>query len=353
MGFMKAFELAEMSQLTQFISKFKGILWLITTVLFGATIILFYFGYDWWWIIGLISIVFSQFLIYRFWQDARFGTIANVIILIVCIFGYGDWQFNRMVQSELNSFIPKSLNRHEIINQGAISQLPSIVQKWLIRCDVVGKNKIQTVHLNQKGEMRTALENKWMPVVAEQWFTTEEPGFIWNADVGTGTFMQFSGRDKYQNGKGHMVIKLYSLFPVANSKGTEIDQGVLVRYLSEIIWFPTAVLEDYLVWEEIEPLKAMATMNYGGLSVSGVFSFNAEGDVLSFEAQRYYDRKEGATLETWFIDIDENSNKTFNGIRIPTKATVTWKLSSGDFTWFNLEIKKVRYNIDRQMTLRP
>lgn len=52
--------------------------------------------------------------------------------------------------------------------------------------------------------MRTKVDGRWMPVNAEQWFTIEQPGFIWNADVGEGTFMQFSGRDKFVNGKGNM-----------------------------------------------------------------------------------------------------------------------------------------------------
>jgi len=85
-------------------------------------------------------------------------------------------------------------------------------------------------------------------------------------------------------------------------------------------------------------------MSYSGITASGVFAFNTDGDVVSFEAKRYYDRKEGPTLETWFIAVDENSYREFESIRIPAKSAVTWKLKIGDFNWFKLEITNVKYN---------
>ncbi|MFN4152036.1 MAG: DUF6920 family protein [Candidatus Sericytochromatia bacterium] len=90
--------------------------------------------------------------------------------------------------------------------------------------------------------------------------------------------------------------------------------------------------------------KVKVTMNYKNNSVYGFYHFNENGDIISFEAKRYFDRKEGATLENWFIDIDPNSYKDFEGIRIPTKSSVTWKLKEGDFTWYKLEIADITYN---------
>jgi hypothetical protein len=42
--------------------------------------------------------------------------------------------------------------------------------------------------------------------------------------------------------------------------------------------------------------------------------------------------------------MDENGYREFEGIRIPAKASVTWKLKTGDYNWFNLEINSVVYN---------
>lgn len=65
-------------------------------------------------------------------------------------------------------------------------------------------------------------EGDWMRVEAEQYISTNPPGFIWKAGVKS-PFLHFSGRDKYENGEGHLLIKLFSLIPVVDAKGKEID----------------------------------------------------------------------------------------------------------------------------------
>ena len=69
---------------------------------------------------------------------------------------------------------------------------------------------------------------------------------------------------------------------------------------------------------------------------------------VSFEAERYYYRKEGSTLERWVIKADEYGE--FEGIRIPVNLSVTWKLER-DFTWYRLEITEVKYNAVRARRL--
>ena len=91
MGFAKAFGFAEMSQLTQPISKLQGMAWLVAALLFSASIPAYLLRKDWWWMIAFVAIVISQLVIFLSWKDAKFGTLANVIILIVIILGYGKW----------------------------------------------------------------------------------------------------------------------------------------------------------------------------------------------------------------------------------------------------------------------
>ncbi|WP_156166149.1 MULTISPECIES: DUF6544 family protein [unclassified Marinitoga] len=341
---MKAFQLVEINQLTQNISKSIGLLWLISALLLIIVAIILLLDYDWWWIIAVPTILLSQVLIVMYWQDAKYGTIANIILIVGIIIGYGNWNFNTMVKNELKSFVIPSIFERKIMTKEMINSLPPIIQKWLEQSNVIGKDIINQVHLKQIGKMRTTLEGKWMDVRAEQWFKTEKPGFIWVADVKAPLGISLLGRDKYINGEGHMLIKLLSLITVVDSKGKEIDQGTMLRYLGETIWFPTAVLNKYIQWEQVDPTTVKAVMNYSGITASGIFKFNIKGDIVSFEAKRYYERKGKSTLENWFIQIDPNSYKEFEGIRIPTKATVIWKLKEGDFAWYKLEITDINYN---------
>ena len=344
MGFMRAFKLATISQLTQSISRPVGLLWLFTALLFLVACVIFLLKEEWWWMIGAPAILLSQVLIIICWQDAKYGTIVNIIILIVLVVCFGYWQFHTTVEREIKSFAAVTTGEKRMLTEDIVHTLPEVVQQWLKRSNVIGKEIIQTVCLEQTGEMCITPDGKWIPFSARQWFTTESPGFIWIADVKTAPGIYLKGRDKYVDGQGHMLIKLLSLFTVADAKGRETDQGAMLRYLAEIIWFPSAAVSDYIEWEQINTVTAKATITFGGITASGIFNFDTNYDLISFEARRYYSRKDTATLEDWLIQTEQDGYREFDGVRIPAKGSVTWKLEEGDYTWLKLEINEIQYN---------
>ena len=343
LGFAKAFQYGQISSLTLPISKPAGLAWLASTLLFLVAGILYLLHRESWWMWAVPAVLLSQVLIFLVWKDAKYGTIPNLIAAAVIIVGFANRDFQGMVKNELQSFLPAYTGTQIPLDEAAIAALPPVVQTWIKRSNALGKPIAQTVHLKQKGDMRSAPAKKWMPVTAEQWFTPLQPGFIWNARVKVAPGIEMTGRDRYADGKGHMLIKVLSLVPVAKAKGPEADQGSMLRYLAEIVWFPSGALHESIVWEPLDSSSAKATMTLGGISASGIFRFDANGDPQSFEAKRYYDRKEGATLEDWFVQIDPEGYKEFEGIRIPAKSTVSWKLKEGDFSWFRVEITEIEY----------
>ncbi|WP_165267468.1 DUF6544 family protein [Fodinibius halophilus] len=343
MGFLKAYNLASIDQLVLPISRTSGLIWLGAFLLFIASVFLYLFQIDWWWIIAAVAVIVSQALIVTYWEDAKFGTVANVIIMAGGILGYGHWSFNAMVDRELDQFWNGVASEQTEGDGKKIDDLPPVVQKWLNQSDI---NNQEAVKLNQKGRLKTTPEGSWMLVEADQYVNVDSPEFLWIADVQMASYIHLAGRDKYKDGKGHMLIKLLSLFPVANAKGAKIDQATLVRYLAEIVWYPRAATKEYIEWEQIEERKARATIENEGIITSGIFEFNKEGMPVQFEAERYYSRKEGATLETWLIDIEPSSYRVFDGMKIPTKASVTWQLDDGEFTWYLLEITDATYYSD-------
>lgn len=189
--------------------------------------------------------------------------------------------------------------------------------------------------------MRLAEDKPWVPVRAEQYFIPDQPGFIWKADIRLAPFIHISGRDKYGDARGNMLIRVLSMFTVADSSGPEIDQGTMLRYLAETIWFPSAALNDYIIWKNIDENNAEATMTYGDISSTAVFTFNSEGDPTHFEAE-HYGEFGGTRLDTWAIPL--KSYREFEGVRVPTEGEVTWKLDAGDFNWFNFKVTEIEYD---------
>lgn len=345
LGFLKAFQLAEINQLTQHISKPMGILWLLAFILLFAAAIQFISNHDLWWITGLTAVILSQILIIIFWQDAKFGTIPNIIILLVAIIAFAGWSFNREVKNEIEEMLSRrSGDRKEILTEEKISHLPPVIQKWLKNSGAVGREKIHTVYLKQRGKIRLKPEQeKWYDAKAEQWFSVDNPAFIWKVKVDMMPLMFFTGRDKFSDGKGSMLIKILSLINIVNSSNNEkINQATLQRYLGEIVWFPTAAVSPYIKWEQVDSLTARATMTYNGTTGSALFYFNENGDFVKFRAMRYMEVKDDSQLKEWTITLNEY--KIYDGIKIPFKGEATWKLDNGDFTWYKLEIYNVKYN---------
>ncbi|MFH1159617.1 MAG: hypothetical protein V1733_01545 [bacterium] len=63
-------------------SSVAGGFWLLTAILFLLAAALYLLKPGFWWIPGAMAVMLSQILIILSWKDARFGTIANVIILL-------------------------------------------------------------------------------------------------------------------------------------------------------------------------------------------------------------------------------------------------------------------------------
>ena len=343
MGFAKAISYGNMTRLTLDISKQAGFIWFVAALLFITATILFLIKMDVWSLIAIVAALLSQVLIVTVWKDAKVGTLANLIVLLVAIPAYADHHFNRVVKKEVADLLSRPAIANTIVTNAMTDSLPPIVQKWLANSGVIGKDKIQFVRLKQKGELRTKPGGKWLPFTATQYFTVNEPQFIWQTKMKMMPMIDVTGRDKFVNGKGEMTIKLLSLVNLANARDDEkLNSATMIRYLAETTWFPSAALNDYIRWEALSSTSAKAIMTYKGITVSGIMKFAENGDFLSFEADRYKDTGKNASLEKWLVETI--AYKDFNGIRIPHKSKVTWKLKEGDFNWATMELTDIEYN---------
>ena len=64
-----------------------------------------------------------------------------------------------------------------------LAGLPEPAQRYLRYAGVVGRPLVDTVRVRQRCRMRPAPNGMSFPLVAEQWYRVEPPGFIWDATV--------------------------------------------------------------------------------------------------------------------------------------------------------------------------
>ena len=343
MGFLKGFGYTEIEVISSTVTKFQGVLWITTSLLFiSGSILMLFNNLRWKWLL-LLAICCSQGLIIAFWSEARFGTLPNLLIALVLFFGYAESIF-RGRSLQLAKEILTSSETVPLTNsiEDTIASKPLIVQKWL-RSSMEDTDYINSVRLQQKGRMRTKPETRWMPFTAEQYVSVPDASFIWTTEVELFSEIELTGRDRLESGEGEMSIKLLGLIPIVEEKSNpKINSGSLMRYLAEICWYPTAALDKRIRWEPVGNTSAEASMKINDVSVSGTFYFTPEGNFEAFESQRFYGGGNNSNLETWHIEALDYS--TFHGVKIPNKAEITWKFLEGDFKWLELEVVDIDYN---------
>lgn len=345
MGFVKAFNLFEITDLTLVISKPIGVIWLICALLFLISSILVLLRKAWVWMLVIIVSIASQILILFVWNDAKFGTIPNVIFIIFALFTYATWKFNSKIDQEIDALLShQDSTPEQTITEQMLETLPFPVQKWLKAINIVGKDSIKIAYFSQKGKMKLKPSQKdWFPSTVEQYVATEKPGFIWIVHMNMNSMIHVVGRDKFQEGKAAMTIKVGSLFPVVNMfDDDKTNQSTLQRYLMELPWYPTAALNSYISWEEINDKSAKATMTYKGVTGSATFLFDEGGQLVKVSAMRFKDSDENAKLVECVGEVKEN--RIIDGFLIPSKMSITWDLDAGLFNWYQLEINDAKYN---------
>lgn len=223
------------------------------------------------------------------------------------------------------------------IEPNDLKPLPTCVQQYLRNAGIIGKEPIKAVELRQKGLLSKA-GKRWMYITAEQQVDVDKCEFVWKAKAGP-----VRAVDRFEGGKGSMVIKFLGLFTMGKTEGPEIDQGEILRFLAEGIWYPTVFLSEYISWKEIDDFKAEASISWtGGKTASLQFEFNEAGEVVSISGMRYRESDGRCTLEHWLIGQLESCD--FHGIRIPYKAEVGWKIEGEYLPYYRMEITDIHFS---------
>ncbi|QCK15184.1 DUF6920 family protein [Mangrovivirga cuniculi] len=224
------------------------------------------------------------------------------------------------------------------------NRLPNVIKKWLEISNSQNIEGINTVELKQRLQMKLKPDQKkWYSGKAIQHFTIDPPFFEWNSKININPLVTVSGQDRFQNGVGEMLIKLFDIFPVVNEKNNpKIDQGTMQRFLAEISWFPIAATKKYLIWEQIDNLTAKATMELYGVSVTGTFVFDENGHFKQFKTLRYKGADKSSKRIPWIVTALKYGE--FQGVTVPVELKAEWELENSLWTWLQLEVTDIKYS---------
>lgn len=228
-----------------------------------------------------------------------------------------------------------------IVTEAAVAELPEPVGRCLHRSGVVGRPVPNEVTVLQDGQIRTSAESKWLRFRAHETYTIDPPSFIWKAALKIGGLTLGRATDTLDAGRGRMHVRLLGLKDIVDATGAEMDQGSLIRWFNETMWFPAVWTTDLINWQPIDDASALGSLTVGDQTVEAEFRFDSDGRFVDFRADRYRDIGDGFEVRPWRTPITGHTR--FNGIELPARGGGVWELDDGDFEYIQIRVTDVRY----------
>jgi hypothetical protein len=230
-----------------------------------------------------------------------------------------------------------------VVTSAMLEDLPVVARRYLEHAGVVGRPWVQTVRVRYKGVFRLAADKPWMPIKAEQVYTTDPPGFLWKARLKMLGLWIVKGEDAYVAGRGRMSGKVAGLFTIFDASGPELDQGAMVRFLNEMMWFPSAFLSDYITWRAVDDRSVDVTFTDRGRNVTARLFIDETGRLTDFVTERYREDNGTYKLNTWSTPMREHGRRA--GLDLPVKGQALWRLPDGDLVYADLHLVDVEYDL--------
>lgn len=342
LGFLKAYDLMDVSQLTKDISKTSGSLWLTSFILFILAAILLINEKTLWIPVGFTAVIISQVLIFFSWSDAKYGSIANLLLIIILSLNYGLVQFEKQFTLDVKDRLSKaSEHTSEILTIADLQDLPPIVQEYLHFCGVVNKPKIRNFKVEMNGQMRSKGKD-YFPFRSIQYNFMDPPARLFYMK-GKIRGLTVPGYHKYQNEKATMDIRFFGLFPVVREDGKIMDKTETVTFFNDLcLMAPAALIDKRISWKIIADTVVEAKFNNGQQSISARLYFDSDGKLLNFIS---LDRTDISDMHSYPFHTPVNSYSNFDQYHLISQGDAIWEYADGPFIYGKFNIEKIEYNL--------
>jgi hypothetical protein len=348
MGTAKAFGVAEIPQLTQPIAGPLGLLWLLAAVLCLATAISLFTWPQWWWVVGAGAIVVSQVAIVTSWSDARYGTIANVIVLVGVALGFLS-QGPSSFRAEYDREIAQGLGRTVVtplLTEADLAELPAPVQRYVRLNGAVGQPRLQNFRARFHGQIRSGPDARWMSFTGEQYNFYDQPSRLFLMDASM-LGVPFQAFHRFIGPSATMRVKVASVVTMVDAKGPEMDEAETVTLFNDLCVFaPGALIGRGIQWQEIDPHTVSALFTNVSHTIRAVLSFNDRGELTNFVADgRAAASADGKSFTKMRWSTPLGDYRDFGKHRLMARGEGIWHAPAGDYTYLRFDLDALEYNV--------
>jgi hypothetical protein len=341
MGFVKAYNYGNITQLTKDISKTNGLLWFLIALIFVLATILFLLKKDSWPYFAFVAAIISQILIITVWKDAKFGTIPNVMVLLVAIVAFSSQYFESTFRNDVKlNLLKTSTSQIDLLTENDIQSLPLPVQKYLHFCNVINKPKVKNIKVVFDGEMRDK-GKAWFKFRSVQYNFFDEPTrlFFMKGQM-YGTIVP--GYHRYQNEAASMQIKLFGLLNIVNIRGAIMTKAETVTVFNDMcLMAPATLIDKRIEWTAIDSLSAKGTFTNGINKISATIYFNEKGQLINFIS----DDRSALDMKKYRFSTPVKNYAQIDGRNMMQYGETIWHYPDGEFVYGKFTLKSIEYNV--------
>jgi hypothetical protein len=353
LGFVKAFGLAALPQLTGSISRPMGALWLVAALALLATAASLWAAPRWWWAVGAGALVASQVVIVTSWGDAKFGTLANVVVLVGVVLGYfftGPSSLRADYEGEVARGLARGLARATptgLVSEADLAPLPEPLARYLRLVGVVGHPRVWNYRVRFTGRIRGGPDSPWMPMTAEQQSFADQPTRLFYLEATRGG-LPVVGLHRYVGAEASMRVKLLAAVPVVSVSGPTLTRAETVTLFNDMcVIAPATLLDAPIAWELVDQRQVKGTFTNAGHTVSATLVFNEEGALADFFSDdRPVLEADGVTLTPSRWSTPLSRYRTFGAFRLAGYGEARYQHPvSGAYAYGEFELHEVGYNV--------
>lgn len=346
LGFAKAIGWLKNDDLKTTLSVRTGWFWVIAFCFFVPVIILFAWHNRYWWIPALAAVFISQWLIISFWKDARFGTIANVIILSAALIAYGSAHFYNKFKSQVTHTLQlASVDQSNQLTESDLVSLPDPVKRYLRYAGTLGKPKVTNFRVEFAGEIRKDSASAWMPFTSVQYNFMEPASrfFFMNAAM---FHLPVTGFHSYSDQHVFMDIRLLSLLKVQYQAGREMRIAETVTFFNDMCCMaPATLIDKRISWLESDSASVSAAFTNNGIRIQARLYFNDEGALINFTSDDRYAAGKDGSMKKLHWSTPLRNYVLMDHYRVAGEAKTIYRYPEGDLTYGRFRTVRVSYNV--------
>ncbi|MEN6609452.1 MAG: DUF6544 family protein [Methanoregulaceae archaeon] len=272
----------------------------------------------------------------------------SFVLLIAIAVPYGKLDFSLRIKKDLHRLFSHPLHHQDTV-PGSIDSLalaPEPVRRYFAFAAPHGLPPVPLAVVAYTGKYRLHESVPWIPMRGEEYIRADLPALTWHAHLTKGTFGWVEAMERYLEGKGDRLFRLFSAFRIfdhsvfrtSETSVARINCSSLARLLGDGVWHPASLIPSkHLTWEPADGNSARAVLRDSGLQVSAVFTFDESGRIIRAVTE---DRLRSANGEIvpvrhthHYLDWQE-----IGDIKVPGIMEYVWNLPEGDFpyAWFSL-----------------